>query len=147
MYLPYVFAQIRRLFSIILYESSVSFVTGAIRFLKCFLNKWIWKKSISVYCTSLPKEETSRDNVQKKKESPYMELSPGSSHIRKHHMTMTRKETYRSNNVHLQNHSLKFIDKNQSFLLATSVLFGTPVVYETTASLDKLTCTDYVDFV
>ena len=48
--------------------------------------------------------------------------------------------------MQLQNHSLAFILKNKSFLSATSILSRCPVAYNTTASLDKLTCTDYVDF-
>ena len=36
--------------------------------------------------------------------------------------------------------------KINSLLLATSILSRSPMAYNTTASLDKLTCTDYVDF-
>ena len=46
----------------------------------------------------------------------------------------------------LHNHSLAFIHKIKSLLSANSILSSSPRAYSTTASLDKLTCTDYVDF-
>ena len=78
----------------------------------------------------------SRDNDWKKKESPYMEMSHDND----------QKQAYISNEMQLQNHSLTFIHKNKSFLSATSILFCSPMAYNTTASLDKLTCTNYMDF-
>ena len=51
-----------------------------------------------------------------------------------------------SNEKHLQNHSLTFIHKNKSLLPATSLLSRSLVAHNTTASLNKLTCNDYVDF-
>ena len=48
--------------------------------------------------------------------------------------------------MQLQNHSLAFIHKNKALLSATSILSRSPMAYNTTASLDKLTCTDYVNF-
>ena len=48
--------------------------------------------------------------------------------------------------MQLQNHSLTFFHKNKSLLSATSILSRSTMAYNTTASLDKLTCTDYVDF-
>ena len=48
--------------------------------------------------------------------------------------------------MHLQNHSLTFIHKNKAVLSTSSILSGSPIAHNTTASLDKLTCTDYVDF-
>ena len=59
---------------------------------------------------------------------------------------MTKKVAYISNEMQLQNHSLTFFHKNKSLLSATSVLSRSPMPYNTTASLEKLTCTDYVDF-
>ena len=53
---------------------------------------------------------------------------------------------YISNKMQLQNHSLTFFHKNKSLLSATSVLSCSPMTYNTTASLDKLTCADHVDF-
>ena len=49
--------------------------------------------------------------------------------------------------MQLPKHSLTFNHKNKSLLSATSILSRSPMAYNTTASLDKLTCTDYVDFV
>ena len=73
---------------------------------------------------------------QKRKESPYMEISRDND----------QKPAYISNELHLQNHSLIFFHKNKSLLSATSILSRSPMAYNTTVSLEKLTCTDYVDF-
>ena len=62
------------------------------------------------------------------------------------HVTMTKKDAYISNEMQLRNHFLAFIHKNKSLPSATSILPRSPMAYNTTASLDKLTCTDYVDF-
>ena len=48
--------------------------------------------------------------------------------------------------MQLQNHSSTFIQKNKPPPSVTSILSCSPMAYNTTASLDKLTCTDYVDF-
>ena len=48
--------------------------------------------------------------------------------------------------MQLRNHSLTFIHKNKSLLSATSTLSRSLLAYNTTASLDKLFFTDYVDF-
>ena len=48
--------------------------------------------------------------------------------------------------MQLQNQSLTFFHKNKSFLSVTSILSCSPIACNTTASLDKLTCTKYVDF-
>ena len=66
--------------------------------------------------------------------------------IWKSHVTMTKRDAYINNEMQLQNHSLTFIHKNKSLPPATSILSCSPMVYTTTASLDKLTCTDFVDF-
>ena len=66
--------------------------------------------------------------------------------ILKSHVTKTKKAAYISNKMQLQNHSLTFIHKNKSLLPATSIISRSPMAYNTTTSLDKLTCTDYVDF-
>ena len=59
--------------------------------------------------------------------------------IWKCHVTMTEKDAYTS-------HSSNFIHKNKSLLSATSILSRSPMAYNTTDSLDMLTCTDYVHF-
>ena len=66
--------------------------------------------------------------------------------ILKSHVTMTRRDAYISNQMQLQNQSLTFFHKNKSFLSAISILTRSPMTYNNTASLDKSTCTDYVDF-
>ena len=48
--------------------------------------------------------------------------------------------------MQLQNNSLTSFYKNKSLLSAASILSRSPMAYNTTASLDKLTCNDYVDF-
>ena len=59
---------------------------------------------------------------------------------------MSKNDAYISNEMQLQNLSLTFFHKNKSFPSTTSTLFRSPMAYTTTASLDKLTCTDYLDF-
>ena len=77
----------------------------------------------------------SRDNDQKRRESPYMEISRDND----------QKLAYISNEMQLQNHSLTFFHKNKSLLSSTSILSRSPMAYKTTASLDKLPFTNYVD--
>ena len=66
--------------------------------------------------------------------------------IWKFRVTMTKKDAYKTNKLQLQNHPLSFIHKNKSILLATSNIFRSPMAYNTTASLDKLTFTNSADF-
>ena len=63
--------------------------------------------------------------------------------IKKYHVTMPRTNavTY-SSQIIVQ---LSF-SKINSLLSAISILSRSPMAYNTTASLDKLACTDYVDF-
>ena len=61
-------------------------------------------------------------------------------------MRMTKKHGYISNEMQLQNLFFSFHSRNKSHLSATSILSRSPTAYNTTASLEKLTCTDYVDF-
>ena len=62
------------------------------------------------------------------------------------HVATTKKDAYIGNEMQLQKHSLTFIHKNESLLSATSILSRSPMAYNTTDSLDMLTCTDYVHF-
>ena len=48
--------------------------------------------------------------------------------------------------MQLQNLYSSFIHTNESILSATSFPSRSPMAYNTTVSLDKLTCTDYVNF-
>ena len=66
--------------------------------------------------------------------------------MRKCHVTITKKDAYIGYEMQLQIYSLTSIHKNESLASAISTLFCSPMAYNTTASLDKLTCTDYVDF-
>ena len=59
---------------------------------------------------------------------------------------MSKTDAYISYEMQLQNRSLTFFHKNKSIISATSILSCSPMVYNTTASLDKLTYTDYLDF-
>ena len=65
--------------------------------------------------------------------------------IWKGHVTMIKKDAYKINKSQLQCHSLTFIHK-KTVPTATSMLSRSTMDYNTTASLEKLTCTDYVDF-
>ena len=80
--------------------------------------------------------EMSGDNVQKRKESPYVDKSLDNDQ---------KRCVYRRRNA-AKNPSSVFFHKNKSLHSATSILSRSPMAYNTTASLDKLTCTDYVDF-
>ena len=80
--------------------------------------------------------EMSRDNDQKKTESPYMEMSGDNR----------QKVAYISNELQPVNHSLSFNVRNYLLLSATSILSRSSMAYNTTASLDKLTCISYLDF-
>ena len=62
------------------------------------------------------------------------------------HVTRTKNDTFTSKEMQLNNQSSTLIHKNKSFFSPTSILSRSPMAYSTTASLDKLTCTDYVDF-
>ena len=77
------------------------------------------KQSVTKFCTTLP--------IKKK-----------------YNVTMTKKEAFISNTLQLQN-LLEFIFKNKS-ISATSILCRSSAADNTTASLDKLTCTEYADF-
>ena len=63
----------------------------------------------------------------------------------KRQVTKTRKDAYENNKLQLWKQSSIFINKNKSLLSATSNLSRSPMAYNATASLDKLTCTDHVD--
>ena len=86
---------------------------------------------------------------QKRSESPYLEMSRDNVRkrkyflIEKYHVTMARTKavTYISQ-IMVQ---LSFLKIN-SLLSATSVLSRSPMAYNTTETLNKLACTDYVDF-
>ena len=82
---------------------------------------------------------------QKRKEVPYIEIYMECTYMGCHD-TMTQRDAYISNRLQLQNQSLPFIRKIKSLLLVTSILSQSPMAYNTTAFLDKLTCTDYVEF-
>ena len=63
--------------------------------------------------------------------------------ILKYHVTIVRtKAVFCSSHIIVQ---LSF-SKINSLPSATSILSRSPMAYNTTASLDKLVCTDYVDF-
>ena len=58
---------------------------------------------------------------------------------------MTEKDAYLSNEMQLEKQSSTFFHKNKSLLSATSILSRSPIAYNTTASLEKLTYTDHVE--
>ena len=80
--------------------------------------------------------EMSHDNDQKRKESPFMEMSRDKD----------QKNEYLSDEFQIQNNFLTFIHINKSLLSATSILSRSPMAHNTTASLEKLTCIEKVDF-
>ena len=88
---------------------------------------------------------------QERKGVPFMEMSRDKDRKRKNlpiwkrHVRMIKEDAYISKEMQLQNHSFTFFQKNYSLLSATSTLSRSPMAYNTTASLDNVTCTDYVD--
>ena len=66
--------------------------------------------------------------------------------VLKCHVTLTEIHAYKNNYMQIQNHSLAFIQKHKSLLSATSSPSCSLMAYNATASLEKLTCADYVDF-
>ena len=145
MYFSYVFAEIDcffiKLFKNWDWESLVTLQLPPDCWV-VFLTNESEKQSFIIFCTNLQEGKkfqiwTGHVTMTKK----------GKKHaIWKCHVTMNRSGAYISNKVQLQNHSLTFIHKNKSLPLATSVLSSSPTAYNTTASLDKVTCTDYVEF-
>ena len=81
------------------------------------------------------------------KGSPSLEKSADIDQIKKIPATMTKKEAYKSSKLQLQNQSSTFIHENKPLRPATSILSHSPEVGNSTVSLEKLTCSDYVDFV
>ena len=134
--------QKKRLFSEIFVEKLgiVCNIMAAIRIWRRNFKKWIWKgkfflMDIQTYQKrkEWPQLEISRDNDQKRK---YFLK-------RKYHVTLVRTKavTYISQ-ITVQ---LSFLQIN-SLLSATSILSRSPMAYKTTASLDKLACTEYKVF-
>ena len=69
-----------------------------------------------------------RDKDQKSKEVPYMEVSRDT-------------DAYKSSNFHFSKSLFNFHSQKNSLLSATSILSRSPMVYNTTETLDKLVCT------
>ena len=61
-------------------------------------------------------------------------------------MTMTKKDAFTGNQLQLQNLSLTFSHIKKELLSATSVLCRSLIAHNTTTSLEKPICTNYVDF-
>ena len=97
------------------------------------------RKTFNISCTNLlkrkevPYMEMSRDIDQKRKEYPYMEVSRDTG-------------AYKSRDLHLSNHCSTFFLKSQLASSATSILSCSPMAYNTTQTLEKLACTDCLDF-
>ena len=76
------------------------------------------------------KKENSSNNVQKKNEFPYSEMSLDNDDIKKLHVTKTKKATYMSKELKMQN---IFIHKRRSLLPATSFQSRSHMAYNTIA--------------
>ena len=117
--------------------------TAAIWLLIRFLNKWIWKTDL-FYFSYKHNERGKWFHIWKRHMTT---IKNGKNlFIWKCHLTSTRKGAYVCNKLQLQSHSSTFIGTNESFLSATSIPSSSPIVYNTTASLDKLSCTNSVKF-
>ena len=75
--------------------------------------------------------------TEKRKETPCMEMERCND----------RKDAYMGKKLQLQNHSLTFMQNYKLLLSSTTLLSCSPMAYNTTASLYKLTCTNYLNFV
>ena len=92
------------------------------------------------------KKEESRDKDQNGKK--HSKILRDNFQIRKLQVTLTEEEANIRKNLRDQKQSSYFILKNKSVVPATSILSQQPstMAYNTTASLDKVTCTDHVVF-
>ena len=63
----------------------------------------------------------------------------------KSHVTMASKDAYKNIELQLQNYSSTFLHK-KTLPSATSIQSSSPTARNTTVSLEKLTCTNFVDF-
>ena len=94
----------------------------------------------------------SRDNDQKRKESPHMEMSCDTDRKRKEspYIEMSRDNRQKScvyrKRIAAPKSFVIFFSQKNSLLSATGILSRSPRAHNSTSSLDKLTCTDYVDF-
>ena len=131
MYFSYVFGG-KKLFNcflekIVIFRGIIFNITPAIWLMSRFLNKWIWKTRY--YYISCKPTKTKK-----------------TFHIWKCPVTKTKKDAGISNEFQLQNPSLSFNHKKRTSFSYRHSIFRSPMAYKTTASLYKLTCTDYMDF-
>ena len=135
----------RSCFSDNLYKSWESLVTLQLPSDCCvvFWTNESEKQDTNTFCINLPKKE--RGSIYRNVTWQWPKNKKNLL-VWKCHETMTKKFAYISNETQLQNISLAFIHKNKSLLSSTSILFRSPMASNTTASLDKLTCIDYVGF-
>ena len=92
-----------------------------------------------------------KQTYHKRKEFPYLKTLRDNDQKRKllvwkHQVPLTGKEAYISNKVQLQNYSSVFFQSDKSLPSASSTLSRSPMAYNTTASVGKPICTDYVEF-
>ena len=99
-------------------------------------------KKVIFYILYKPTKNGKRSHVW----TCHVELTEMGKNVIKFHVTKTKTDAYTNKKLQLQNQSSTLIQKNKSFPSATSFLSSSPVAYNTTASLGKLTCTDHVDF-
>ena len=143
-FFSYVPAEIKRLLLNNLYKSweSLEIVQLPSDCCVVFWTNESEKQGTFIFCTNQPKKKRGSiyGNVtwqgSKKEKIPYMEMSRDND----------QNNAYVNNEMQLQNHSLTTIHKNKPHFSATSTLSCSPMAYNKTASLDKLTCTNYVDF-
>ena len=118
-------------------------ITAALWFLRRFLKKWIWNTRY-YYFSYKPTKKGKRFLIWKCHVTMYKKGA--NLLIWRSHVTITKRDTYISNKIQLKIILWLSFTKNKSLLLATSTFSRSPIAYNTTASLDKLTCTDYMDF-
>ena len=106
-------------------------------YLRSYIDNF-FKRCIELDEATVPKKGKTRDFVQNRKESPQMGISRDNN-LRK---------AYKGINLQLEYKLLTFNLNNLFILSATSIQTGQPkaMADNTTASLEQLTCTDFLDF-
>ena len=120
--------------------------SSCIWLLNGFLNECFRKANLVILVAAYLKEIITSQGP-KKEESPCLGMSRDIDHLGKHHVTMTKKEAFVGNCLQHQSLSFTFFLKKKSLLSATNFHSQqpNPMAHKTTAFLDKLTCTNYVD--
>ena len=113
-------------------------------FLKTNQKNWVWfvtlqvpsdcwnvlskkeseKQNFTGFCTSPPKKTMSRENVQKTKETPFLDITPESDQKKRKTSDIDQVEAYISNKLQLQNYLQLFTTKINHFFQLPAFYLG-----------------------